>query len=155
MENIILIKEELDCDINFAYKMFTVNKALEKWLTEEANVDPKLGGKFELFWDPKNKQINSTIGCKITGIERNRFISFNWKGPVEFQRFMNTADPLTHIILFFSEKNKDPTKTIIYLFHTGWRDNNEWQGARNYFENAWSKALQGLKERVRNKAIQL
>ena len=66
---------------------------------------------------------------------------------------MNTADPLTHIIVFFSENNNDPTKTIIYLFHTGWRNNDEWQEARNYFENAWSKALQGLKERVRNKAI--
>ncbi|MFX1378108.1 MAG: SRPBCC domain-containing protein [Promethearchaeota archaeon] len=150
MENIILIKEELECGVDIAYKMFTVNTSLEKWLTEEANVDPKLGGKFELFWDPENKQINSTIGCKITGIERNRFISFDWKGPVEFQHFMNTADPLTHIIVFFSRKNNDLTKTIIHLFHTGWRNNDDWQEARSYFENAWSKALQGLKQKVKN-----
>ncbi|MFX0040011.1 MAG: SRPBCC domain-containing protein [Promethearchaeota archaeon] len=153
MENIIFIKEELDCDIATAFKMFTVNRFLEKWLTEEADVDPKLGGKFELFWEPKNKQVNSTIGCKITGIERNKFISFDWKGPVEFQKFMNTANPLTHVIVFFSYKDDDPIKTTIYLFHIGWRKNNDWQEARNYFENAWSKALQVLKQKIKNKTI--
>jgi len=153
MENIILIKEEVNCDIKTAFKCFTVNELLESWLTEEADIYPKLGGKYELFWDPKNKQINSTIGCKITGIEKNKYISFNWKGPVDFQNFMNTADPLTHVIIFLSCKDNDPHKTIIYLFHTGWRNDKEWQKARNYFENAWSKALQGLKEKIKNRVI--
>jgi uncharacterized protein YndB with AHSA1/START domain len=153
MENIISIKKELDCDINTAFKMFTDSKYLNEWLTEEADVNPKLGGKFELFWEPANKQINSTIGCKITGIEKDKFISFDWKGPVEFQHFMNNADPLTHVIVFFSCNDNDPTKTTIRLFHTGWRKNTEWQKARNYFENAWSKTLRGLEQKIENKSI--
>jgi len=153
MENIILIKEELNCDIPTAFKMFTVNKSLESWLTEEANVDPKLGGKYELFWDLKNKEINSTIGCKITGIEINKFISFDWKGPVDFQNFMNKADPLTHVIVFFSQKDNNQAKTVIYLFHIGWRKEKDWQKARSYFENAWFKALKGLKEKIKKKLI--
>ena len=88
MENIIKIKEEIECDISTAFKMFTTNKSLESWLTDEADVDPKLGGKYELFWDPNNKNINSTIGCKITGIEKDKFISFDWKGPVDFQEII-------------------------------------------------------------------
>lgn len=153
MEDIILIKEEIDCDINVAFKCFTVNKFLENWLTEESDVDPKVGGKYELFWEPKNREINSTIGCKITGIEKNKFISFDWKGPVNFQSFMNFADPLTHVIVFFSQNDKDRNKTNIILFHTGWRKDIEWQKARNYFKNAWSKALQGLKEKIKNKVL--
>ena len=153
MENIILIKEDIDCDIKVAFKCFTVNELLESWLTEESEVDPKVGGKYELFWDPKNREINSTIGCKITGFENNKFISFDWKGPIDFQSFMNFADPLTHVIVFFSQNEKDPNKTNIILFHTGWRKENEWQKARNYFENAWSKALQGLKEKINNKVL--
>jgi len=153
MENIILIKEELECDINAAFKCFTVDDLLKIWLTKESEVEDKVGGKYELFWEPQNRENNSTIGCKITGIEKNKFISFDWKGPVEFQSFMNSADPLTHIIVFFSHKDQNPDKTIIYLFHTGWRRNKEWQKARNYFENAWSKALQGLKEKIKNKLL--
>jgi len=153
MENIILTNVEIECDISTVFDLFTVNELLESWLTEKAEVEPKVGGKYELFWEPENREKNSTIGCKITGIERNKFLSFDWKGPVDFQSFMNVADPLTHVIVFFSHKDKDPDKTLIHLFHTGWRKDAEWQKARNYFENAWSNALQGLKDKIKNKAL--
>lgn len=153
MENIILIKIELECDNPTAFEMFTVNKYLESWLTNEADVDPKVRGKYELFWDPSNKEFNSTIGCKITGLEKNRFISFDWKGPVKFSSFMNNADPLTHVIIFFSQKENETNKTIISLFHTGWRKDVEWVEARNYFENAWINALQELKDKITQKTL--
>ena len=153
MENIILIKEEIDCDRETAFNMFTKNDLLERWLTEKADVDPKVGGKYELFWVPENRESNSTIGCKITGMDRDKFISFDWKGPVDFELFMNSADPLTHVIVLFSQNESDSNKTVIHLFHTGWRNDSEWQKARNYFENAWSKAIRVLKEKITNKTI--
>ena len=153
MENIIQINVEIECDIYNAFKMFTINNLLEAWLTEKAEIEPKVGGKYELFWVPENREENSTIGCKITGIEENRFISFDWKGPIQFKSFMNDANPLTHVILFFSSDPNDKNKTTIYLFHTGWRKDESWQEARNYFENAWIKALQELKVKVKNKLL--
>jgi len=150
MENIILIKEELDCNISTAFNLFTVNELLEDWLTEKAEIDPKVGGNYELFWEPENREINSTIGCKITGIETDKFLSFDWKGPIDFQSFMNDADPLTHVIIYFSHNDNHPNKTTVHLFHTGWRKDPVWQKARNYFENAWLKALQGLKEKIKH-----
>ncbi|MCK4780693.1 MAG: SRPBCC domain-containing protein [Candidatus Lokiarchaeota archaeon] len=153
MENIILIKEEIDCDRETAFNMFTKNELLENWLTVKAEVDPKVGGKYELFWVPENRESNSTIGCNITGIDRDKFISFDWKGPADFESFMNSADPLTHVIVFFSQNDSDSNKTIIHLFHTGWRNDSEWQKARNYFENAWSKALRVLKEKITDKTL--
>ncbi|MFX0080292.1 MAG: SRPBCC domain-containing protein [Candidatus Hodarchaeota archaeon] len=153
MENIIKIKEELECLIKTAFDFFIKNDLLESWLTEKANVEPIIGGKYELFWKPENREDNSTIGCKITGIEKHRFISFNWKGPVQFKSFMNTADPLTHVIVFFSPHKTVPDKTIVHLFHTGWRKNTEWQKARNYFEKAWSTALEGLKQKIKEKVL--
>ena len=153
MEKIIQIRDIIDCDISTAFSFFSVNSLLEKWLPEKADVEPKIGGKYELFWDPANKDINSTLGCKITGIEKDKFISFDWKGPIDFSSFMNSAVPLTHVIVFFSHVENDPNKTIIHLFHTGWRNDPEWQEARNYFENAWSNALQGLKDKINDNLI--
>lgn len=152
MENIVLVKEEIDCDLKSAFSMFTNNELLENWLTVKANVEPYFVGKYELFWDPEHPENDSTIGCKITGIERNRFISFEWKGPVEFKFFMNFVDPLTHVIVFFSH-NKNPKKTNIHLFHTGWQKGSDWQEARQYFQKAWSKALQNLKEKIKNNEL--
>jgi len=148
MQNIIQIKVELNCNVSEAFEFFTVNQKLESWLPEKAEVEPKVGGKYELFWDPKNREINSTIGCKITSIEKDKFLSFEWKGPEMFQSFMNFCDPLTHIVVVFTSSLNDPKKSLVYLFHSGWRDDPEWLEARNYFEKAWSGALINLKDKL-------
>ncbi|KKN49762.1 hypothetical protein LCGC14_0639570 [marine sediment metagenome] len=148
MENIIQLRVEIDCDITTAFDMFTENKLLERWLTNKAEVELKVGGKYELFWDPDNREDNSTIGCKTTGFENDKFISFDWKGPLQFKSFMNFADPLTHVIAFFSQEKNNPNKTIIHLFHTGWRKDPEWQEARNWFERSWESAFKVLKNKT-------
>jgi uncharacterized protein YndB with AHSA1/START domain len=148
MQKIIQIEIELSCDIAEAFNYFTVNEQLESWLPEKAEVEPKVGGKFELFWDTQNREINSTIGCKITSIKKDKFLSFEWKGPERFQPFMNFCDPLTHVVVVFSSSSDDPQKTTLFLFHSGWRDGPEWQKARDYFEKAWSGALTNLNEKL-------
>ncbi|MHA2181402.1 MAG: SRPBCC family protein [Promethearchaeota archaeon] len=153
MENIIQLKVELACDINTAFNMFTQNRLLESWLTAKAEVEPKVGGKFELFWVPENRDHDGTIGCKVTGIEENKFLSFDWKGPTQYESFMNFADPLTHVVSFFTQDDRTPTKTTIYLFHTGWRNSPEWQEARDWFEIAWVNAFKVLKEKITTKEI--
>ena len=152
MENIIQIKIEIDCDIHRAFDSFTVASLLESWLTKKAEVQLEVGGKYELFWEPENRNVNSTIGCRITGFEKDKYVAFNWKGPDQFQSFMNSSDPLTHVIVFILPKPDDPTTTIIHLFHTGWGKGDEWQQARDYFEKAWSMALKELQknEKERN-----
>jgi len=148
MQKIIQIEIELNCNVSQAFDFFTVNEKLESWLPEKAEIEPKVGGKYELFWDSQNREINSTIGCKITSIEKDKFISFEWKGPEMFQSFMNFCDPLTHVVVVFSSSSDDPKKTKIYFFHSGWRDDPEWQKARDYFEKAWSGALTNLREKL-------
>ncbi len=153
MENIIQLKEEVECNINTAFDMFTQNRLLESWLTTKAEVEPKVGGKFELFWVPENREHDSTIGCKITGIEKNVHLSFSWKGPQQYESFMNFADPLTHVIAFFTREIKTPNKTTIHLFHTGWGNTPDWQEARDWFEKAWVNAFKVLKEKITSKEI--
>ena len=107
MQNIIQINIKLDCGISKAFKLFTDEEKLESWLTNKAELELSVGGKYELFWDPEKRDINSTIGCKITGFEKDKFLSFEWKGPEQFQSFMNFDDPLTHVVvIFFPIKNE-------------------------------------------------
>ena len=148
MQKIIQIEMELNCDVSQAFELFTVSEKLESWLPEKAEVEPKVGGNYELFWDPQNREINSTIGCKITSIKKDKFLSFEWKGPEKFQSFLNFCDPLTHVVVVFSSSSDDPQKTTLFLFHSGWRDGPEWQKALDYFEKAWSGALTNLNEKL-------
>jgi uncharacterized protein YndB with AHSA1/START domain len=84
-----------------AFEQFTLNANLEKWLTESADVEPKVGGKYELFWNTKDKENDSTIGCKVLAISPGKFLNFEWKGAKQFKHFMNNVRPLTNVSVFF------------------------------------------------------
>jgi uncharacterized protein YndB with AHSA1/START domain len=151
MNKILNFSIKLDCEAHRVFEMFTKNKHLESWLTELADVEPIKGGKYELFWEPSDKKNNSTIGCKVTAVESDKFISFEWKGPKQFKHFMNNTDPLTHVVVAFipcvCESN---LYTDVFLIHSGWRNSPEWEEARLYFEQAWVGALNNLKKLVNN-----
>ena len=143
MDRIIYQSTSLKCDPQKAFEMFTVNKHLENWLTQVADVEPKVGGKYELFWNPQDKENDSTIGCKILALHPNKLLSFEWKGPRQFKHFMNAARPLTNVAIFFVPYLEG---TEVHLLHTGWRDSVDWEEARQWFDNVWEKALSKLQK---------
>lgn len=152
MNRIIHHSVLLRCDTHQGFEMFTANELLQSWLTTLAEVEPLVGGKYELFWDPVNKESNSTIGCKVTAIEPGKFLSFEWKGPEQFQHFMNNADPLTHVVVFFVPYVEGSTPcTEVHLIHSGWGTSAEWEEARQWFEKAWSNAFEELRRQVGGK----
>ena len=51
MDKIIYHSIVLECSTHTAFEFFTKNELLEKWLTKEADVEPKVGGKYELVAD--------------------------------------------------------------------------------------------------------
>ncbi len=145
MDKIIYQTVKLDCSPDKAFDMFTVNKHLENWLTNLASVEPKVGGKYELFWNPQDKANDSTIGCRILALQTNKLIDFEWRGAKQFKHFMNNVRPLTNVVVFFTSNKK---RTEIHLVHTGWRDAPEWEEARIWFERAWRNAFAELKKYV-------
>lgn len=143
MDKIINKSIRLKCNTKKAFEMFIVNRHLAKWLTQSADVEPKNGGKYELFWNLEDKENDSTIGCKILAIESGKLLAFEWKGPKQYKHFMNNAKPLTNVIVFFIPSAEDAE---VHLLHTGWRDSTEWEEARQWFDKAWTKALMELQK---------
>lgn len=134
----------LHCTIERAFAMFTQNEQLQTWLTRSANVEPVVGGSYELFWDLDDPETNSTLGCKITALEPDALLAFEWKGPPAF-RFMNEVDPLTHVAVFFAPCSEVLTPcTDVYLLHSGWGSSAEWEEARVYFVRAWENTFAEL-----------
>jgi len=145
MDKIIYKLLHLNCNHKKAYKMFTVNKHLEKWLTRKADVEPKVSGKYELFWNLEDKKNDSTIGCKILSLAPNKYLCFEWKGPRHFKHFMNNVRPLTNVLVFFIPY---PKFTEVHLLHTGWKETPAWEEARKWFVKVWASALSELKKYV-------
>jgi uncharacterized protein YndB with AHSA1/START domain len=149
VDRIIYQRARLLCDVHRAFEMFTVNDLVESWLAPSAEIEPHVGGKYELFWDLENRGRDSTIGCHVTAIAEDRFLSFEWKGPAQYSHFMNEADPLTHVVVFFYPGADDSSdSTEVHLIHSGWRSSHEWEEARQWFERAWRVAFKELEHQV-------
>ncbi|WP_425391590.1 SRPBCC family protein [Ekhidna sp.] len=141
MDKIIHQSVILNCSNDLAFQLFTKNEYLEKWLTVKADIEPRLGGKYELYWVPDDIENDNTRGCKILALESPHYISFEWKGPKQYKKFMNNAKPKTHVIAIFSNINSG---TKVGIIHTGWRESQEWDEARDFFINAWNDVLSQL-----------
>lgn len=127
-----------------AFEYFTDDDLLQSWLTAAADVEARVGGKYELFWDPADRENNSTIGCRITAIASGQLLAFQWRSPAQYKAFANAADPLTHVVVAFVGEGAG---TRVHLVHSGWRSDPEWEDARLWQERAWTGAFQQL-ERV-------
>ena len=145
MDKIIHCSIRVKCDTQRAFEMFTKNDLITKWLPSVAEIETKVGGKYELFFDPNDREDNSTIGCKVTTIEPNSLLSFEWKGPIQFKNFMNNSDPLTHVVVSFVDRSEgSEPSTDVHLVYSGWRSSAEWEEARVYFDKAWKGAFEKM-----------
>jgi uncharacterized protein YndB with AHSA1/START domain len=130
-----------------AFAYFSNNALLQAWLAPKASVNAKVGGPYELFWEPPNRADNSTIGCRVTAAQPDQLLAFQWRSPKQFKPFANGADPLTHVVVSFAPDATDARKTRVILIHSGWRSTARWEEARRWQERAWRLAL-GELERV-------
>jgi uncharacterized protein YndB with AHSA1/START domain len=124
-----------------AYSYFVDRALLQSWLTAAADVDARVGGKYELFWQPDDRENNSTIGCRLTALAVGQLIAFQWRSPKQFKSFANSADPLTHVVVSFVPEGSG---TRVHLIHSGWRSGAEWDAARVWQERAWNTAFEVL-----------
>lgn len=128
-----------------AFELFSVPQALVSWLCAQANVEARVGGRYELFWDPGDPENDSTIGCRVTACEPGRLLAFQWRSPRQFKPFANAADPLTHVVVSF---HGEGSGTAVTLVHSGWRSSAEWQQALAWQRVAWDMAFDALAERA-------
>ena len=123
------------------FDLFATEYGLTSWLCPAAHVEPSVGGAYELFWRPDDRERDSTLGCRLTAYAPDSLLAFDWKSPVVFAPFANAADPLTHVVVSFS---LDGPGTAVHLVHSGWRAAAPWREARAWQERAWRGALAQL-----------
>lgn len=145
MDKIVRLSARLPCDARSAFRLFADARLLESWLAPSAVVEPVAGGTYELFWEPDDRENNSTLGCRVTSVEPDQFISFEWRSPKQFKHFADDADPLTHVVVFFIPAGGG---TDVHLIHSGWRRTVEWEEARLWQERAWGVAFAELRKRA-------
>jgi uncharacterized protein YndB with AHSA1/START domain len=145
VSDLVLLKSAvLPIQASSCFRLFTEPELLKTWLCEEATVECRVGGRYELYWEPSDPENDSTIGCRITAYEPDQLLAFQWRSPKQFKSFANVADPLTHVVVTFHAVDDCAKVTLV---HSGWRSTAEWVEAAQWQSVAWDYAFQALKAR--------
>lgn len=142
MSTPITIELRLPASAAETWAAWTVPAVLESWLTQKARVELRVGGAYELFWQPDEPEKNSTLGCKLTAVEPQRRLAFTWRGPVPYAHLMNVGEPPpTHVEVLLESRGEG---TVVRLEHAGWGAGKEWDEARAWQARAWAAAFEAL-----------
>ena len=143
----INLKRTLKAPIEKIWHAWTDTETVTKWFSPEANIEPTKGGAYELFFDPKDHNHMSTIGCKITQLQAPTNLSFQWKGPDQYAAFMNTP-PQTSVKVTLTEAEG---KTKLIIEHDGWKEGPGWRDAKEWHIGAWEGVLEELENYMKSK----
>ena len=133
----------LNASLEEVWNAWTDDSLIVKWFSPGANIEPRLGGAYELYFDPNDHNHMSTIGCTITEYEPMNHLSFTWKGPDQYAEIMNNPDNLTHVKVTFSWEGE---RTTIALIHEYWGESDKWAEAKEWHRNAWDGVFKALKQ---------
>ncbi|WP_102027852.1 SRPBCC family protein [Salirhabdus sp. Marseille-P4669] len=133
----------IQSELELVWYAWTLSERVSQWFAPEAVVDPKVGGSFELYFIPGNKEEMNTRGCKILKLIEKETLVFTWKGPDPFQNLMNKEDELTVVNVKFEKVDDSNTKVVVT--HDGFKEEEIWSEAFNWHQAAWKQVLASLK----------
>jgi uncharacterized protein YndB with AHSA1/START domain len=142
-DRVVFESVEVAAPVEMTFRYFSDEQLLAKWLAPRVEVERKVGGKYELFWDSANQENDSTVGCHLTALVPNRLIAFQWR-KVSQGSVSKGADPITHVTVSFFPEGKDQKSTRVVLIHSGWRDDLPSERARLALVTTWRQALKRL-----------
>ena len=148
MSNLIHTSIRLPAAPGEVWKFLSDGKKLAYWLlAHRANVSPEVGGKFEVYWVPDSAD-NSTEGCEVLAVAKNRLLTVQWKGPTTTRSygFMNKEGSLTTVTFSLIPTTNG---TELHVQHVGFRSSGKWPEARQFHEEAWGAWLKALHTAVK------
>ena len=125
------------------WPLWTTTEGLTKWLCDEANVELRVGGPFEVhFLRDEAYGSRGSETCRVLSFLPERMLSFTWNAPPH----LATRNLHTWVVVTFEDVHEHTRVTIV---HTGWpasglRDDPEWEQTFEYFEGAWPSVLDSL-----------
>ena len=114
---------------------------LKEWLCASAEVEPKVGGRFDLRFTGE-----TPFECRgrVTHLTPDVDIGFSWTGPAKFASLLEgPGAPATSVYFRLQDS---PEGIDVTLEHVGWKSGDDWEEARSWHFHLWDEALHRLKD---------
>lgn len=122
---------------------WTTTEGVKTFLGPEANVEARVDGPFEVFYNPYAAPgMKGADGMRILSIQDRKMITFTWNAPPTVPEVRKQRTYVTVRMRSTGEK-----RTEVTLYHGGWGEGGEWDRAFIYFEKSWPNVLRALETR--------
>ncbi len=125
------------------WEAWTINDGAETWFAPKTNIDPTVGGHYEIFFFPdKPYGWRGGEGLRVHSLVAMKSLAFTWNAPWEFGVLRSLR---TIVFLRFEELG--PNKVKVHFTQLGWGEGEQWDKLYGYFAEGWDIVLGRLKKR--------
>jgi uncharacterized protein YciI/uncharacterized protein YndB with AHSA1/START domain len=129
----VVVKGSLDA----VWHAWTTSAGFEDFAGAEAHIDLRIGGPFEILWNPdKTAKARGSEGMRILSYLPRQMLSFEWNAPPKFGALRQQR---TWVVVQFKAQGRD--KVEVTLDHAGWGQGGDWDELYLYFNDAWDYVL--------------
>ena len=132
----------LNQSIDSLWWRWTTHEGLKTFFGKDNKIVLTQNGAFEIYFmteNPVGKK--GSESCKVLSYIPNKYFSFSWNAPPQFEEVRNSATKTWVVIEFKFISN---TQTELILTHLGWPKDDKWTPVYAYFDKAWDVVLDNL-----------
>ena len=127
-----------------AWQTWTTPEGVTSFFAPKANIEPKVGGRYELLFDLKAPRgFQGTDGCILLGFDPPNALAFQFLPPPEFP---NARRIQTRVDVFL-EQVLGGGLTKFNITHSGFLEGEEWDECFEFFNWNWDVVLGRLQHR--------
>ena len=131
-EKVLRLEISLPVNINTAWKLFTVDSQLQKWIAPLAHIDLKTGGYIITNYDSKKTFADSSsIKLPIVGFLKEELLILKVVLNNYFSKTVREQDQHLQEIIQF--KKTDENNTLIISSMVGWGTGADWDKTHDFF----------------------
>ncbi|MGA2239789.1 MAG: SRPBCC domain-containing protein [Candidatus Bathyarchaeia archaeon] len=136
-EQVIRAETIVDASQDEVWDAWTTEKGVKSFLAPECNIDVRVDGPYEIFFDPEAEHgQRGGEGVRILALETRKMLSITWNAPPHLSE---VRKQWTHVTVRLEETREGHTK--VTLTHDGWGEGKEWDEAFAYFTRAWTEVV--------------
>lgn len=142
-DKIIRKEVTVSAPVDSVWDTWTTTEGVTTFFSREAHIELRIGGPYEIYFilDAPDGMRGSE-DCRILGYLPKKMLSFEWNAPPTFGELRNIR---TQVVLQFEEAGENQVRVI--LSHIGWGKGEDWDKLYEYFDEAWSRVLENLRQR--------
>ncbi len=143
MNRIIVVEETIEASASDIWTAWTTTEGIESWLADEADIELKINGKFEIYFAPDApKGTRGSEDCRILSFLPENMLSFSWNAPPSIPA-LRDAGVKTWVVVQFVGIGENETK--LQITHLGILEGSDWDAYLAYFQSAWPNVAKACK----------